>query len=108
MANVSQKIISNKALTCLGSLEIRSRCSLMLHILRSKRLTTRARALHDRIPVILHPIDYAAWLSTKITMEDLKALLESLPADLMCTTVSAGARTMRRTKGECTRRIDVG
>jgi putative SOS response-associated peptidase YedK len=50
-------------------------------------ITTDANALvrpvHDRMPVILQPADYTAWLGAKTTMEDLKALLKPLSADLM-------------------------
>ena len=35
------------------------------------------------MPVILQPDDYAAWLGAKTAMEDLKALLKPLPAELM-------------------------
>lgn len=42
-----------------------------------------ARPVHERMPVILPPADYAAWLGAKTTMDDLKALLKPLPAELM-------------------------
>ena len=41
------------------------------------------RPVHDRMPVILQPGDYAAWLGAQTKTEDLKALLKPLPADLM-------------------------
>ncbi len=41
------------------------------------------RPVHDRMPVILQPGDYAAWLSAQTKAEDLKALLKPLPSDLM-------------------------
>ena len=50
-------------------------------------ITTDANALmrpvHDRMPVILQPADYAAWLGAQTKAEDLKALLKPLPEDLM-------------------------
>lgn len=50
-------------------------------------ITTDANALvrpvHDRMPVILQPADYAAWLGAQTKVEDLKALLKPLPEDLM-------------------------
>ena len=50
-------------------------------------ITTEANALmapiHDRMPVILQPADYAAWLGAQTKAEDLKALLKPLPEDLM-------------------------
>ncbi len=50
-------------------------------------ITTDANALvrpvHDRMPVILQPDDYAMWLGARSKAEDLKALLKPLPADLM-------------------------
>ena len=39
--------------------------------------------VHDRMPVILQPADYAAWLGAQAKAEDLKALLKPLPEDLM-------------------------
>lgn len=41
------------------------------------------RPVHDRMPVILQPADYAAWLGAQTSAEDLKALLKPLPEDLM-------------------------
>ncbi len=41
------------------------------------------RPVHDRMPVILQPADYAAWLGAQTKAEDLKALLKPLPEDLM-------------------------
>lgn len=50
-------------------------------------LTTDANApvrpVRDRMPVILQPADYAAWLGAQTKAEDLKALLKPLPEDLM-------------------------
>ena len=50
-------------------------------------ITTDANALvrpvHDRMPVILPPADWAAWLGAQTKADDLKALLKPLPADLM-------------------------
>lgn len=50
-------------------------------------ITTDANALlrpvHDRMPVILQPADFAAWLGAQTKAEDLKALLKPLPEDLM-------------------------
>jgi len=37
-------------------------------------------AIHDRMPVILHPKDYERWLSAE---EDPRALLQPFPAELM-------------------------
>lgn len=39
--------------------------------------------LHDRMPVILAPRDYAAWLDPEATRPDLEALLVPYPAELM-------------------------
>lgn len=41
------------------------------------------RPVHNRMPVILQPADYAAWLGAQTKAEDLKALLKPLPEDLM-------------------------
>ena len=41
------------------------------------------RPVHDRMPVILQPDDWAAWLDAQTKAEDLKALLKPLPEDLM-------------------------
>ena len=41
------------------------------------------RPVHDRMPVILQPDDWAAWLDAQTKAEDLKALLKPLPSDLM-------------------------
>ncbi|GMU50842.1 MAG: DUF159 family protein [Candidatus Desulfobacillus denitrificans] len=41
------------------------------------------RPVHDRMPVILQPADYAAWLGAQMKAEVLKALLKPLPEDLM-------------------------
>ncbi len=41
------------------------------------------RPVHDRMPVILQPDDWAAWLGVRTPAADLKALLKPLPADLM-------------------------
>lgn len=40
-------------------------------------------ALHDRMPVILPPGDFAAWLDPKATRPDLEALLVPYPGELM-------------------------
>ena len=58
------------------------------HATRDRPLiTTDANALvrpvRDRMPVILQPADYAAWLGAQAKAEDLKALLKPLPKDLM-------------------------
>jgi len=41
------------------------------------------RPVHDRMPVILQPDDYAMWLGVRTHAADLKALLKPLPEDLM-------------------------
>ena len=41
------------------------------------------RPVHDRMPVILPPGDWAAWLGAQTKADDLKALLKPLPSDLM-------------------------
>ncbi len=41
------------------------------------------RPVHNRMPVILQPADYATWLGAQTSAEDLKALLKPLPEDLM-------------------------
>ncbi len=41
------------------------------------------RPVHDRMPVILQPADWAAWLGARTRPEDLKALLKPLPSELM-------------------------
>jgi putative SOS response-associated peptidase YedK len=41
------------------------------------------RPVHDRMPVILKPGDWAAWLGAQAKADDLKALLKPLPTDLM-------------------------
>ena len=50
-------------------------------------IVTNANALvatiHDRMPVILSPDDYAAWLDPRTTIEDAKAMLRSFPEELM-------------------------
>jgi len=39
--------------------------------------------LHDRMPAILDPADYAAWFDWDTPPADLRALLKPYPADLM-------------------------
>lgn len=50
-------------------------------------LTTAANplvaGLHDRMPVILNPRDYAAWLDPAASRPDLEALLAPYPGELM-------------------------
>jgi len=75
-------------------------------------ITTNANALvrpvHDRMPVILQPADYAAWLGAKTTMEDLKALLKPLPTDLMERYRVSRLMSNARNEGEeCIRSIEV-
>lgn len=41
------------------------------------------RPVHDRMPVILQPADYATWLGAQTKAEDLKTLLTPLPEYLM-------------------------
>jgi putative SOS response-associated peptidase YedK len=41
------------------------------------------RPLHDRMPVILESCDYDRWLDTATAKDDLLALIQPLPADLM-------------------------
>ena len=40
---------------------------------------TELRALHDRMPVILHPDRYAVWLNPRNSPENLTGLLQPLP-----------------------------
>jgi putative SOS response-associated peptidase YedK len=50
-------------------------------------ITTDANALvaevHNRMPVMLHPDDEAAWVSPESSPERAQALLQPFPADLM-------------------------
>ena len=52
-----------------------------------RSLTTAANPLvaelHDRMPVILSPRDYAAWLDPAAARPDLEALLAPYPAEDM-------------------------
>jgi putative SOS response-associated peptidase YedK len=67
-----------------------------------------ARPVHDRMPVILQPADYAAWLVAKTGTEDLKALLKPLPADLMERyRVSRRMSNARNEGEECIRSMDI-
>jgi putative SOS response-associated peptidase YedK len=50
-----------------------------------------ARAVHDRMPVILDPAAWESWLGSKSKTADLVALLQPLPAEAM-----AVARVSRR------------
>ncbi len=66
-----------------------------------------ARPVHERMPVILQPADYAAWLGTQSTLEDLKALLKPLPAELMERyRVSRRMSNARNEGAECIKPID--
>ena len=40
-------------------------------------------AVHDRMPVILHPEDYDRWLDPSVSAEELRSLLKPFPDDLM-------------------------
>ena len=43
-----------------------------------------ARPIHDRMPVILDPVDYALWLDPAVTVPaEVRPLLKSFPAGLM-------------------------
>ncbi len=67
-------------------------------------ITTDANALvrpvHDRMPVILQPADYATWLGAQTSAEDLKALLKPLPADLMARYRVSRRMSNARNEGE--------
>ena len=39
--------------------------------------------LHDRMPVVLEPADWAAWLDPSTPLERVRALLRPAPADLL-------------------------
>ena len=41
------------------------------------------RPIHNRMPVILGPADYSAWLSSDTDLADLEAMLKPYPAELM-------------------------
>jgi putative SOS response-associated peptidase YedK len=67
-------------------------------------VTTRANELasqiHDRMPVILEPGDYEAWLDT--AQQDVGYLLEPLPADRMTVrTVSTHVNNSRHEGPQC-------
>lgn len=70
-------------------------------------ITTSANAemksLHDRMPVILSPIDYSSWLDpTEADVEKLKSLLEPAPAsELRVRPVSAIVNNPRNDSPEC-------
>ena len=41
------------------------------------------RPIHDRMPVILKPEDYARWLDDTTPLESIRELLKPYPADVM-------------------------
>jgi len=66
------------------------------------------RPVHDRMPVILQPADWAAWLGAQTKADDLKALLKPLPADLMERyRVSRRVSSTRNEGEECIKTIEV-
>jgi len=66
------------------------------------------RPVHDRMPVILPPADWAAWLGAQTKADDLKALLKPLSADLMERyRVSRRVSSTRNEGEECIKTIEV-
>ncbi|MBE7459633.1 MAG: SOS response-associated peptidase [Zoogloeaceae bacterium] len=66
------------------------------------------RPVHDRMPVILQPGDWAAWLGAQTKADDLKALLKPLPADLMERYLVSRRMSNARNEGEeCIRPVGI-
>ncbi len=66
------------------------------------------RPVHDRMPVILQPGEWAVWLGAQTKADDLKALLKPLPSDLMERyRVSRRMSNARNEGEECIRSIGV-
>ena len=60
------------------------------------------RPVHDRMPVIVRPADYAAWLAHGTPEKELLALLKPYPADEMAASVAGAAVNSPRNDGpEC-------
>lgn len=65
------------------------------------------KPLHDRMPVILKPEQYEAWLDPKAPPALLKQLLSPLPdADTFCYPVSSAVNDVKNDSPELVRRVD--
>jgi putative SOS response-associated peptidase YedK len=63
---------------------------------------TLMASIHNRMPVILEPEDFSAWLSQETPADRLNALLRPLPAELMMARpVSTLVNNPRNNKPEC-------
>jgi putative SOS response-associated peptidase YedK len=62
------------------------------------------RPLHDRMPAILPPSDFTAWLSNATPMPDVVTLLQSFPADWMeAVPVGPAVNSVKNDGPECIR-----
>ncbi len=63
--------------------------------------------MHDRMPVILAPADYAGWMDSQTTVDDLLVLLKPYPADMMtAVAVNSYVSNVRNQGPDCIRPID--
>lgn len=61
-----------------------------------------ARQVHDRMPVILDPVDYAAWLDPQVTDADkLEYLLQPYEGELMTTDVDPIVNNVKNDSPQC-------
>jgi len=58
--------------------EVRRTCTIL-----TVPVNVALRHIHDRMPVIVAPDDFAAWLSRESALEDVKALCRPAPDDLL-------------------------
>jgi putative SOS response-associated peptidase YedK len=67
------------------------------------------RAIHPRMPLILHPSSWDRWLHPETAPEELQGLLEPhVPADLRAHPVSSVVNSPRNDGPDCIAKVEVG
>ena len=67
-----------------------------------------AAAVHDRMPVILHPDDYDRWLDPNASVEELRGLFRPFPAEMMqAVAVSRAVNSVKNDDERCIEPVDV-